>query len=434
VITRPIAAAAVLSTSSRWQTVARRLSLICTFAVALGFWMHPFAAIVGLIVATVAGFAATRSSFLFDTQRHTTLAIVLVYSISIAVPSMFLDPLATWVRMAGTPVLAFVSAAMLRPTAGEAIRLVKLLAAACAAAATLMYCQSGPFELSVSPIYLLTRSRADGYYLLGRFFEGATAIGGPLGFGFVSAVIAATLSRGIVRLCFLFCAILTLTMLILSVSRGGLVAALASVTTFAVTIPRRGARLKALAWLAGACLACAAIGLAALTVAISSIPSAAARYEIVTGGVGQDASMGERFLVWKHYLQVASSNAFGHGFTYIDSPSGLLGYSTHNELLGLWVAAGVFGVLSFLIFVVHWASCALSRTTSTASGSHSLGSVSMSLLVFFMFAGLVENYSVSSGSLLYVVHWFVAGVLLMAGASVGDRATSAEGSTFPSLH
>jgi hypothetical protein len=247
-----------------------------------------------------------------------------------------------------------------------------------------MYAQIGPYQITFDPLVLLTRYRGEGYWLLDRFYEGAPIIGGPAGLALLCSINSIFHTERLFRGVFLIIAALALGILALSVSRGAILA-----SGFAILVllarPRRVLVLAAL------CV----VGLLAFRIAIEYIPSATVRYSTMFSAV-EDASLAERVDLWREYIAIALRDPLGQGFSFrVD------GYSTHNEILGHWVAAGLFGVFGYLVFLLHW----LVRGVGDAT--------SMSFLVFFSLAGLVESYSVSSGTLIYPIFWLLATSHLM---------------------
>lgn len=322
------------------------------------------------------------------------LSIFAVYVLATAPTTLIQDPFELWGRVVFTPIVAFATFAFIRPTREEIGRIILALSVACCAASFLMYVQTGPYQANLNLASLLIRYRGDGYWLLDTFYQGAPSIGGPGAIAVVGAFFGGLKSkRRLAKLFFYALSAFSTLILVLSVSRGALIASFAGVLVLAVFyMPAR--RL-----IAFGSLGVVLVGLFVIT-AIDNIPSAASRYESMFSR--SDESMSGRYEFWVSYSKVALHHPWGSGFSYREQ------FSTHNEIIGQWVASGVFGVFAYLLLFGYWGLMSLKYAESLA------------MLALFSGIGMVEHFTVSGGSLFFPLFWLLCAAFLMRARQISS--------------
>lgn len=368
----------------------RRIAFACVQLTVALFWVHPFVPTFGLGLALALLSAGFRKSP-FPLAAIVGFVVILFYVVAILPSLVFYDPLRVSYRMIVTPLLAGATFFLLRPTAPEVDRILKILAVSSALAALLMYIQTGPMSVTFNPVDLLARYRGDGFWLGNRFYPGAPVIGGPAAIAVLSGSYALLHTKGLVRFFFAITALLAFVIILLSVARGALVAAgVASMLLFAS--PRR--------MLIPALLVVPSFFVFQL--AAESIPTASARYATMLD-LARDRSMLGRFRLWEEAYHMAMKRTTGAGFSFK-----MGGLTSHNEILGHWLSSGIVGLVAYLLLLGWWFLTGLVSPPSVPS---------LQFLSLFSLQGLVEFYSVSSGSLYYPVFWFVCPLMLMVASS-----------------
>jgi O-antigen ligase len=320
-----------------------------------------------------------------------SVSIVAVFALLTFSQTVFQDPLEMSGRIVVTPIVAFVALWFIQPSHDEIRRLLMALAVSCVVLSFLMYVQTGPYQADLNIGSWLIRFRGNGFWVLGRFYEGAPIIGGPAGVAVVAGAYSALNSKGLKKLLFSLTSLAAVAILIFSISRAALVASLAGLIILAgyQMSVRRIIIAGTLVVIGGAAL---------MNVAIEHIPTAAIRYSGMISS--NDASLNGRFDLWTAYSQVARQNPIGSGFDYRDV------LTTHNEVIGQWVATGIIGLIAYLTFLVYWGLLSLRDSGSLA------------MLAFFSAIGMAEHYTVSSGTLLFPLFWIISATFIMRSSSL----------------
>lgn len=369
----------------------RNTALNCVYLTAILFWTNRFVPLFFLSVAALIGLVVFirrfKESSLVATEALFPFSIFAMYVLLTAPSTLIQDPLEVWGRIVITPIAAFTCFAFIRPTREEIGRIIKLLSIACGVALFLMYVQTGPYQLNLNVASLLIRFRGDGYWILDSFYRGASIIGG---LGAVSVVGAfyggLNSSKRLVKLIFFALSIFSTLILVLSVSRGALVASFAGV--FVLAAYELSMRKIITFGFIGAVLVAIFV-----STAIDNIPTASGRYESMFSF--SDYSMSGRYDFWASYAKIAVHQPWGSGYAYREQ------FSAHNEIIGQWVATGVLGTIAYLLLIGYWGLMSLKYAESLA------------MLALFAGIGMVEHFTVSSGSLLFPLFWLLFAAFVM---------------------
>jgi O-antigen ligase len=369
----------------------RKTALTCVYLTAILFWTNRFVPLILLSIAALIGSGEFARLFmrirLVSSRAVLPFSIFLIYVLFTAPVSLILDPVDISGRVVVTPIVAFTAFAYIRPTREEIGRIIMLLAVACAVVSILMYVQTGPYQVNLNLASVLIRYRGDGYWLLGSFYPGASLIGGPGAIAVVGAFYGGLkCEQRLTRLFFFALVSIATLILILSVSRGALVASFAGVFLLAVfNLPVR--RIIAFGLIS--------VVLVALFVgtAIDYIPNASNRYGSMFSS--SDRSMSGRYEFWASYAKIALHHPWGSGFNYRDQ------YTAHNEIIGQWVASGILGAIAYLFLIGYWGVMSLRYAESLA------------MFTLFAGIGMAEHFTVSSGSLIFPLFWIIFAAFVM---------------------
>lgn len=311
------------------------------------------------------------------------------------------------VKIYGLPILMYILYSNFQArSVADYDRYIHFILLATLLVSILMYFQESPGHFEFSWTYAITRGRIGGYYLLGR----ENAVGPTVIASFVSIAFLSALyfyysgKKKIIKPIYGALAFISFILVVITGSRSGLIASFAGFGVLIFTRAESKNRLKR--WLTNIniiiLVGCAAgVGFG---VAMVALPDIMYRFSNFFD-LSQDHSLLGRFILWKAALDVIDRNPFGYGPKYFVDFYSL---TTHNEILGVFVATGILGVILFVSFVIIQFLRLLKLMVPEMAA---IKYYFISLLFVIAIISMTENYSVSSTKLFNPLVYSILGII-----------------------